>query len=214
MVTRDSRMAPSYSRLSRERRTSYSLWSRGRLLGQTELDYVRCMRKQRMGDLNPTELGEKLLPLATGVSRAVIELGMVSRELAADTERSGASLDDLLRHTTEGADFAAAQVHEDSLELELRGPDGSVVPTEWIDVRDTHYLLALAQEAEDVPGPLFDDEEDAELMAAIEHDEALMRFQFDDELASEFGNDEPWQEETSFPRYQIQVRLLDDRSIP
>jgi hypothetical protein len=172
------------------------------------------MRKQRMGDLNPTDLGEKLLPLATEVSRAVIELGKVSREMAADEERNGSSLGDLLRHTTEGADYAAAQVHEDSLELELRGPDGAVVPTEWIDIRDTHYLLALAQEAEDVPGPLFDEEEDPELMAAIEHDETLLRFQFDDELASELGSDEPWQEETPFPRYQIQVRLLDDRSIP
>jgi hypothetical protein len=172
------------------------------------------MRKQRMGDLNPTDLGEKLLPLATEVSRAVIELGKVSRELAADEERNGSSLGDRLRRTTEGADYAAAQVHEDSLELELRGPDGLVVPTEWIDIRDTHYLLALAQEAEDVPGPLFDEEEDPELMAAIEHDEALLRFQFDDELASELESDEPWQEEAPFPRYQIQVRLLDDASIP
>lgn len=39
---------------------SYSLWSRGRLVGTTDLAYVRCMPRQRAGDLHPADCPDVL----------------------------------------------------------------------------------------------------------------------------------------------------------
>lgn len=176
----------------------FTLWSRGRKLGETELDYVRCFEKHRMGDFHPTEQGEKLMPVITGVAKALHNLAR-STEGREDT---GAA---------EYADTSAAQVHFDALGLELRGPDGSVVPTEWIDVRDTEFLLSLVEEherEEDIFGASEDDEVDPELEAAIEHDLALI-----EESHANPPEDESW-DERPFPRFQIQVGLNDDSAIP
>ena len=151
----------------------YTIWSRDRMLGESELDYVRCMPKHRMGDLTPTAVGERLL---------------------------------------------ASEAHLDSLQLELRGPGGRVIQTEWIDVRDTEQLLALAR---DIPDEEFDEAElDAETRAAIEHDVALIE-EWDREREPEGLWDDydrsvirEWQDTVMFPRYQVQVRLIDDADVP
>ena len=151
----------------------YTIWSRDRMLGETELDYIRCMPKHRMGDLTPTAIGERLL---------------------------------------------ASEAHLDSLQLELRGSDGRVIQTEWIDVRDTEQLLALARE---IPDEEFDDADlDAETRAAIEHDVALIE-EWDREREPEGLWEDydrslmrDWQDTVMFPRYQVQVRLIDDADVP
>ncbi len=150
----------------------YTIWSRDRMLGETELSYIRCMPKHRMGDLTPTAVGERLL---------------------------------------------ASEAHLDSLQLELRGPNGRVIRTEWIDVRDTEQALALARE---IPMDQFDDGElDPQLRADIEHDMALFEEWFGDQEPDDLWDDyesrplPEWQE-SSFPRYQVQVLLLDDADVP
>ena len=151
----------------------YTIWSRDRMLGESELDYVRCMPKHRMGDLTPTAVGERLL---------------------------------------------ASEAHLDSLQLELRGAGGRVIQTEWIDVRDTEQLLALAR---DIPDEEFDEAElDAETRAAIEHDVALIE-EWDREREPEGLWEDydrsvirEWQDTVMFPRYQVQVRLIDDADVP
>jgi hypothetical protein len=97
-----------------------------------------------MGDFEPTELGDRLMPTMTGARGAPI-----------DVQRTNEFAE---------ADAAAAQVHFDSLELELRAPDGSVVATEWIDVRDTALLLSLGDEIDEEIGaidPVLADDERA-----------------------------------------------------
>src|SRR5437867_5964465 len=127
----------------------YTVWSRGRLLGHTDLGYVRCLPRHRMGDFHPTEEGESLMPIATGVSPAYRALHKVSMEIFGNareerTEGEYAACQRALRRTTEYADVEEAHVHCESLRLELRGPNGAVIPTEWIAFQDTEYLLALA----------------------------------------------------------------------
>jgi hypothetical protein len=148
---------------------SYSLWSRGRLLGTTELAYVRCMPRLRSGDLSPTDC----------------------------------------------ADLLAAADRLEPLDLELRGPDGEIVPTERIFVRDTERLLALAAEAER------EDWDDAEVDVEFALGE---RLEFDPtrpydegdlvapemDLYQELEDLEP----REFPRWQIHVTLVDDSAIP
>lgn len=121
-----------------------------------------------------------------------------------------------IRETTEYADVAAAPAHVESLELELRAPNGSVVPTEWIDARDNEVTLSLAREDEypTLPDPLFaETEEDKQLLASIEHDAALL----EEWLGPDWDDDSdgrPWEEKPEFPRYQIQVGLFNDAAIP
>jgi hypothetical protein len=194
----------------------YTLWSRGRLLGHAELSYVRVMPKFRIGDFFPNPAGEKLMPIATGLSPAMMELARASREAREGSEtgarpRASERLE-LLRQTTEHADFAAAEAHISALELELRGPDGSVIPTESIGIKDTHFLLSLASDDElgdGLSGELGG--YDPALEAAIEADLAVLA-----ELRAELDEGCEWDppEEIEFPRYQIQVQLLDDSAIP
>lgn len=47
--------------------TPYTLWSQGRLLGQSELDYARVLPASRMGAFVPTEFGETLMPFGAAV---------------------------------------------------------------------------------------------------------------------------------------------------
>ena len=165
-----------------------------------------------MGDLITTEVGETLLPLATRAARAWRDGPTSSRESAVECgERRGPDLT-----ATEYADAAEAGAHERSLELELRAPDGSVIPTESIHIQDTHLLLELARDLEDDVDSILSHDEEAELAADIEHDAALCEECFADagpDLTDVSVREEPWQE-SPWSRYQIMVRLLDDTSVP
>ena len=57
-----------------ERATSYSVWSRGRLIGHTDLGYVRSTEKLRMGDLITTEIGDRVLETDAAGHPAVPDL--------------------------------------------------------------------------------------------------------------------------------------------
>jgi hypothetical protein len=187
----------------------YTLWSRGRLLGESELDYRRAFARHRMGDFHPTDVGSRLMPIATGVSPAGVEL---SRKIM----RTSGRLDDAARNTSEYADFAAAADHCEALALELRAPDGSVIPTEWIDVRDLDFLTSLVIEDDLAMGeggsePLGDiDDEFSESW-----DELLSGADYDgDVFGPEIENDDEWRGSSEGPRYQLQVMLRDDAAIP
>lgn len=104
---------------------SHSVWSRGRIVGLTDLGFVYREHGVRFGWFHPNELGEKLMPAATGVAPAM----RASRENGTD----------LLKDP----DVNSAIDHERALELELRGPNGKVIETKQIAIIDTHYLLAI-----------------------------------------------------------------------
>ena len=67
---------------------THTLWSRGRLLAESPLDFVRWMPKLRVGFLHPTPLGEKLLTVATGVSTASFAWGPAIREIRSNGIRT------------------------------------------------------------------------------------------------------------------------------
>ena len=68
MVAATTRAMTILGPLHRSCPTSYTLWSHGRLLGETELGYTRCMAKHRAGDFHPTEFGETMMPIVTGAA--------------------------------------------------------------------------------------------------------------------------------------------------
>jgi hypothetical protein len=165
----------------------YSLWSRGRLLAETDLGFIYREDRHRFGWLHPTELGEQILPDAAGVAPAMRTEFMIGPD------------------ATLHADVLAACDREESLELELRGPDGKRIETEDIGVRDTHYLLSIpANDCEDDEDFKLTPEQEAEI------EELVAAWKEEHEGDLEVESDE----EVELPRYQLQVRLVDDRDVP
>lgn len=192
----------------------YSLWSRDRLLGESDLDYdTGGLPGFRMGELTPTPLGDQLLPVVTNVTRVLLEARRARRR--AEREGNGASdpsSDE--RMTTEWADLQEAAAHAEGLELQLRAPDGTVVPTEHIGVQDCEYLAAVGEEAVNEELEDFD----PEVEAAVAHDLALIE-EWDQErepegLWAQYDGGRPPVEERPFPRYQIMVQLVIDVPTP
>ena len=207
---------------------SYTIWSRGRLLGRTDLGFVRCIRKSRMGWFHPTPDGEKLMHVATGVSAAMFAYVHRDRHLV---DSIGApALAQAIDRSAEGADLAAAFQHLEALELELRRDDGSVVPTESLGIQDMVALMErYCEEDDDDPDGYNDDEEEEflrdelreisarelQLDADLEHDLEII----DEWFAEREGfEDLPWSEadltESEPPRYQVHVHLKDDKDVP
>lgn len=164
----------------------YTLWSRGRLLGETDLGFILRENRFRCGWIHPNELGERILPDATGVSPAMRVEFMIGPD------------------ETAHADVLAALDRKEALELELRGPDGRKIETEDIGIIDTHYLLALSDLRNDEDDEPLTPEQQAEV------DEMVAEFM----EAHEGDIDLSTEEEVEFPRYQIQIRLVDDRDVP
>ncbi len=165
---------------------TYTLWSCGRLLGETDLGFVYREDGVRCGWLYPTPLGERLMPVATGVAPALRTLYTMESDVSAR------------------GDVASAVDEEEALALQLRGPSDNVLPTESIWVVDTHYLLSIPQRdvsAEDSLNP-----EDAAEMEAL-----LEAWDADCEPERELSSGEEAEE---FPRYQIYAHLIDCDWLP
>jgi hypothetical protein len=199
-----------------EANTSFTVWSRGRLLGESDLDYERAFPDSRFGDFIPTEHGEKLMPIITGVSRALLELSR-TRDKWEDlplTDRR-----DVMRCTTEYGDTKAAEDQFETLELELRGPDGAVIPTSSIGIQDTELLLQWGEvgHGECDSTDAMAEQLSAEELSETERDAAALEEWFHE--LEDFDLDrEPWEagdwKERPVPRYQIHVELIDEWSIP
>ena len=165
----------------------YTLWSRGRLIGETNLGFVYRERGFRCGWFHPNALGERLMPFATGVAPAMRTEFMIGPD------------------PTMHADVLAAADQEQALDLELRGSDGKRIETEDIAIIDTQYLLSLSD-------PEYDRELEAELTPEqqAEVDEMVEEFLAGHELLP----DDPEEEGVEWPRYQIQVQLMDWDAVP
>ena len=125
----------------------YTIWSRGRLLGQTTLGYAPSLPGIRAGDFEPSELGESLMPVLTGMGPALEALSRALEQIwpeSLDSVPPG-GMRDKVRLTTEYADLVSINDRLEQLALELRDPSGAPVRTEAIGIQDTEHLLALAR---------------------------------------------------------------------
>ena len=182
----------------------YTLWSRGRLLGQSTLGYAQARPGLRAGDFEPTDLGHKLMPIITGVGPAIKSLYEAAKEhpRAAGQADGDPDFPTAVRQTTVYADAVSIADELESLDLELRDEYDQVVTTEHIWINDTEYLLARGREALDEPEPELSPELEAEIARDVE--EMLEHFRERGEWTSD---DESWKEPTPFARYQILVTL-------
>lgn len=181
----------------------YTLWSHGQLLGESALDYVRVIPKLRTGDLDVTEKGLVLIERLSQTR----EDGYRSARRAVE-EDAEASFDESER--TLFADLAALNDQYEALELELRGPNGTVIPTESIYIADTEYLQRIGMERDE------EDEAPAEGSTEVGLDPDILAA-LEDQLAEFEREHRPWlPEEPDRPpvRFQISVTLTDEWAIP
>jgi hypothetical protein len=186
----------------------YTVWSQGRLIGETDLGFVRIIDQFRSGWFHPNADGERAMPVIAAPLPAM--RAFLHRDQKDATGRS--LVQPALYGSTLFADLAEALQHLQSLDLELRREDGTVVPTTDIGIQDTHRALELAAERE------------AEIDIALDIDaEVGDDFMIDADLSDDEPLDpyldEPWTDWTpdelegpALPRYQIHVHLLDDVS--
>ena len=179
---------------------AYTIWSHGELLAESELSYVRVFPKVRTGDLVVTPKG---LTCFERLTQHRADAYYNARRL-----RKKESLDESDIKTIH-ADLAAQFDGYAALAMELRAPDGSVIPTEDIYVTDTEYLISIGNEAaeEDEIGPdvpLEDLLHPDDFAAFEEHLEEL-------EEREKWAPDEP---EKEFPRFQVSVTLSNEWAIP
>lgn len=108
----------------------YSLWSRGRLLGYTDLDIHAETPTMRQGFIEPTPAGRPLLEDATGVWRAM-----------ADRRRSERARDG--DKTAEDDQLVSASLNRrEALNLELYDENGVAVECDFMRVHDLFDLNA------------------------------------------------------------------------
>src|SRR6185436_8078996 len=108
----------------------YSLWSRGRLLGYTDLDINTETPTMRQGFVEPVPEGRSLLEDATGVWRAMADRKRAERARDGD----GSSKDDEL--------VTSAMSRREALNLELRDDHDVVFDCDFMRVYDLFDLNA------------------------------------------------------------------------
>lgn len=178
---------------------SYTLWSLGRLVGETDFAFLASEDRQRRGWLIPTEQGEPLAAIAAGVSDAM-EAALEAYDLEAAA-----------------ADIAAAVDRRDALELQLRGPIGNVIPVERITIRDTVVLMSVGDARFEADQSWYDSlsaEERVAFDAAIDGEVESDRVTQEKQSRYEDFVDEGPGMVHGLPRYEITVMLVDDRAIP
>jgi hypothetical protein len=196
----------------------YTVVSRGRVLGTTELEFMYRRDRLRCGGFWPAPGVENLMEVAVGVSPAILTAYKANVFDPPDDHdpRAGAACAARQKATTEHADVQSAYDREKALALELHGPDGSLIETEDIGIRDTEFALSLvdADVEHELNGEFDWDESEPSFDEFDEFDE------FDDELFAEADDwaddcDPEWAEqpEKPFARYQIFVTLVDDAAI-
>jgi hypothetical protein len=183
----------------------YTLWSRGRTLGYTELDLPHVDGCIRMGFIEPTDDGVRFLPDAIGVSAAAGALANAAR-------RAARGHDDAI---TEFADFRAACDRREALNLELRDETGVLLEYEWIQVNDIDegaWIEDDAADDDDLDHEWLqqfeqDVDPDPECQAAIEHDVGLMDAELD---GDDWSGESAWgtaDDRWNWFRYHLMVRL-------
>jgi hypothetical protein len=182
---------------------AFTLWSKGKLIGRAKIMYFPPFPGQRCGDFAPTELGERLMPIMLAVKPAITAFYDFALEARDDAEANGIDLGqqewpESVRTSTEYADMISAQHEFDTLSLELRDDCNRVVPTEWIEIRDTEQMTREARQIMAAEALMLGLDVDAGDVDAGE-------FDADDVDAGDADEPEPW--DPPPPKYQIMLML-------
>jgi hypothetical protein len=182
----------------------YSLWSRGRLLGHTDLDLDTHQSRFIHGFVEQTSVGDRVLPDATGVVAVCARRPRRRSDFGFDEEYLRA--------------FQAAVDRREALDLVIRDQDDNVFECDFIrvyDLRDTSYQERVAAEADDFELEALESEtgdgSDTDDLAELE-DELEAQLQEDLALRAEsemYGSswEPPEDERWETMKYYVQVFL-------
>ena len=201
---------------------SYTVWSRGRLIGHTDLEFIRLIDVQRSGSFHPNDEGEGVM---SAVASPLPAMRAYLHRDARDAAGNG-FVQPELQGSALFADLAETFHHFQALELELRRADGSVVPTADIGFQDAHHYRAVVEAeleaAEECAGddawqddPSESSEADRQLEMDVLHDMEVLEGPPEDWVNEGDGSRAAEALEGAMvPRYQIHLTLLRGDSIP
>lgn len=198
----------------------YTIASRGRPIGTTELDFFRLDGSTRSGWFLPNTLGETLMP--------TIALALPAMSAFVNRDAKGEDGEGIVtpsfRRSSLFADLAEALHGMAALELTLHHEDGTLIPTEMIGLQDTEQLLSLTNwndmwdECDRSPENE-DDDSDSSVDFDVAHDRELLSGDW-----QEFGDDdfeitsgEDWLPDAAphpDERYQVHILLGQENAIP
>lgn len=156
----------------------YTLWSKGRLVGDTDLGFAESSPKVRTGWFHPTETGQAIVDVITAPSAVLLRAAQYDHK---------ASLLANLEIVSQGVE---------ALDLELRADDGAVVKAASIGISDIDATRQFASKVRTID--IVEDTEMAQLFAAEMMDE-LELMSFDTTATDDEEEHQPP------PRYQIIV---------
>ena len=199
----------------------YTISSRGRAIGTTDLDFCRIDESARSGWFHPNALGEELMPIIAMALPAM--RAFVCRNGRDEDGRS--IVQPSFRRSSMFADLAEAFHHIQALDLTLHHADGALIPTTQIGIQDTEQLLELARQSEqeeadsatwDAGETELEYEEDLE---AFGHDIELLERGWDESSQRDLHSFSPdaWipdDEPSELPRYQVHLFLAKENAIP
>ncbi len=182
----------------------YTIWSHGRLVGETDLGFILREGKHRTGHFFPTAFGESLVPIINEPRRLIKALGEVPRDARADDDPAWTALDSA---------FEIAAEREQALALELRDEKGVVIATEDVSIRDMELTLELYPvDEEELARVVITPEEQAEFEREMEE---MQEWAQDQRRELELlGYRDVIDENAPFPRFQVQVFLVHEWAIP
>lgn len=206
--------------ITREAFVQYTVSSRGRPIGTTDLDFERIPGSTRSGWFHPNEVGEKLMPSVALVYPAM--RAFVCRN-ARDEDGRRIVLPSL-RASSLFADLAEALHRVDAMELTLHDADGALIATSLIGIQDMEQLVALNTWTDldpDLDRAIDDEDWEENFGLELVSDPEI---EFDLERLSEGWHEEgshdlddlwvPYEEPCEMPRYQVHVDLVEASTIP
>ncbi len=189
----------------------YTVRSRGRAIGVTDLGFVCTDVHYRMGWFHPNAFGERVMPHISALYPAL-------RASHGEYDPSIFKLDAQILDSDEPYQEALRRV--EALKLTLHREDGTRVETEVLAISDTELLLALTRFDDEI----FDDADSWALDGTSDDATFTLSDVLEEMLAPPtFEPIEPWQpgeeaddENVEFPRFQIYVHVatpLDDAPV-
>ncbi|MFN2567640.1 MAG: hypothetical protein ABR499_21810 [Gemmatimonadaceae bacterium] len=122
----------------------FTLWQRGRLIGETDFGLGRLPGGRRAGVFHPAPSGMTVLPALTAMAPALFGLDDAMKRLPLSDEEIERDTDaaiEAFSQSPEGQRVLAAA--EEIADLELRDASGTPVAFESILVTDLHQLAAI-----------------------------------------------------------------------
>lgn len=183
----------------------YTVRSKGRAIGMTDLGFVCVDAHHRMGWFHPNEFGNRLMPHISALLPAL-------RASRGEYDETVFRLDSQILDAEEPYEEALRRVN--ALELTLHREDGTRVTTESLAISDTELLVALTKYDDEI----FDEDDWRSYDELRDEDDPFeLSTELDEMLAPRaFEPIEPWQpderpsadENVELPRFQIYVHVV------